>query len=1603
PKYRITVNGENRKVTAALKPGETSTSIVRVMNEGTAPIENIQVTPPQKLPWVTISVSGTELVLPIKGRTIRDENTSASILVTITPEIYVAPGTYNDEIVITSNAGEAKVPLLIYVGPEKVGTIVLQMVDQDYIPIPGAAVTIYGPHSTPGEQPAAPTVHRRTADYNGIVTFMNIQAGTYTLTAKASYHKDTQMTLEVPALIDLEPLPVQMEKIPFTLSYDYRTLSETMSAIVTGGNYEGAVLRATLPPASAIPSLVANFPGSEFWYSYQLSWAGNNFAVRNPSTEGSVYDVEARVTDAETLPEGSIRLRLKNQTGGTSVLNLGEFGPEAAEEIYWDVDLNKFYDPADIQPMTTEWDYRVVFPEGTTPGRIEAWEKILGYDHTVLRLDNSNEATGVYYYHIVPKKTVAQPYIPDNRIPKFYGDNYIFDFNIQFTGNRFTSAGEWESISYKVPVRLHYQPRDASSIPIPEDDRQETKVMAAFTKQSKTPPAQKKRTYPWYPPTKQQLRAWQMYEQDTGDSRYFSKNFLNVISSVPSEKPETVGPAIGDFSFSQEVVTEQEVFTAEFNLFNPSKYKLLENVDLEVIVTDGVIDENGSLSEGARVYNNWFNIRPLIAINGVKMDEPGDPGQEVPEGEYDDSTGNGIYNWTVLPETELSVLWQLNADPGLAETRMFNDELYRQLLNLAEHLQSEAVFTVYIHYRFEHDGQQHEGYTKGRRIRVEPQPKLFVSYALEKKEGNIYDLVIKATNAGEGTAYNVTFGIPSIPGLSEGQVIQVLSSYSDFAGEREGWGNLNLGNIPPGETAAGRFTIMGDGLDNITKLPNIPVEVKRSMDNPNIITVPLTMQPYYSEKFDILRSQFDVLRSEIDELEENHHNIMEKTSSELGDIIVDAFDFARRLMVYASWSAMLDYTKSFIELMNFGSDMLKKRRETISELVAEDKDPSFIEDLLNFGKDYLKDTAIDKIVDIAVKMVDIEKLAELKTGLGKLFTEDDRALISLYISKGWELRGQIKGLEEKLEKLKETLPSVISRSITAARLLEKEENSLLEQLNNDFFIDFDWDTEKEDFLAYREEADYYLEEAGVALRSAELHTGEQKKTWFNMGKDWFTLSKQNQMLAEGALNSLMKETSNERAITLLANLRMVYLERVIFADRPLQLTQEKIAMELELDELKAQLNEIKELLKKMSIPPEVLDIEVPEFGTLHELYNEFSETKLLKAVYDVLPDWAEKLGILAKDARENVSSPEEMGQLLQNFVDYVYALTGGWEIPEEEMNAFIARLYDHDSTMRPKLVLEEAIKYLPFYADISRDSLAGDKDFIPESTERMVLEVRREIEKAAKFNVFDMQEKVTELLDEARAILDIYNDPDEAPAYYPMEALINYLRNLNSKLEYGYKTGIYPNLWLYDGYGENLKAVNYDLGEMYDAQLNFHLTLASAGDLYEEQYEINKYKQIGVFIKLATTALAGVTGSIVGTVFDETVDTVYSDAIGQMESALAQRQEAYNAQVGQLLANNFMEIGKALGREVGVAQTVLNVLEAVDKWRKIDPPLPLTVMSFNIPDVVMEYGDIAESEAILVIRNDHSGTLDVAPYLFIFNSRRQVSKNNGDVISILPG
>jgi hypothetical protein len=727
----------------------------------------------------------------------------------------------------------------------------------------------------------------------------------------------------------------------------------------------------------------------------------------------------------------------------------------------------------------------------------------------------------------------------------------------------------------------------------------------------------------------------------------------------------------------------------------------------------------------------------------------------VEDGEYDDSAGNGIYDWAILPESELSVLWQLNADPGLAETRMFNDELDRQLLNLAEHLHNAATFNAYIYYSFILDGQLYEGYTKGQTIRIEPQPKLFVSYALEKQEGEIYDLIVKATNAGAGTARNVTFGMPSIPGMSEGQIIQVLSSYSDYAGERQGGGSLNLGNIPPGETGAGKFTIMGSGLENIAKLPTITVETKRSASNPNIIAVPLTMQQaFYSD--------FGELRNEIDRMEENLHKIMERTGSDLGGVVVDAFDFARQQQAIVSWSSMINQTKAFINLISF-VNAFKPKTGTLTDFYKDDSSTDYgaplkthnnpmeansQKNLLNkniyFNKnsvywDSFKD-ALESSMKSLLKSAP-EKASKILPTIDSLqhMTMDDVALLSYYLTMRKEIIKEIDQLEEEIDKIKGERTSSTNKCIAAARSLAKEESNLLERLN--YNSNIDWENEGKDFISYKEAAAYYLEQAGIAFNSADMHTGEQKTVWFNKGKGLFKFCKENQILGESALTNIILKAKEEDKPTL-ERLRQVYLERNIFSNEPLKLIQAQYERELELEELNNQLTKIEEYLLSKNIYVDIIDLGVPELGKITDVFNALTDLKELTAVFEILPNWAESLGNLASNARLEGYAPDKMGQLLQDYVDEIYALTGGKEIPEETMEEFINELKEIDSdNLRTKRLLTEGIKYMPFYADVSRDSLAGDDgSFLPESTERMVLEIRNEVKEAEKFDIFGMQE-----------------------------------------------------------------------------------------------------------------------------------------------------------------------------------------------------------------------------------------------------------------------
>ena len=87
-------------------------------------------------------------------------------------------------------------------------------------------------------------------------------------------------------------------------------------------------------------------------------------------------------------------------------------------------------------------------------------------------------------------------------------------------------------------------------------------------------------------------------------------------------------------------------------------------------------------------------------------------------------------------------------------------------------------------------------------------------------------------------------------------------------------------------------------------------------------------------------------------------------------------------------------------------------------------------------------------------------------------------------------------MEEEITKAKELAGA--GKYVAITRSLAQEESSLMELLTYGYGIDFNHGGAE--FITNKEEAVYYLEQAGSAFTAALSHTGEQKTAWFNKGK-----------------------------------------------------------------------------------------------------------------------------------------------------------------------------------------------------------------------------------------------------------------------------------------------------------------------------------------------------------------------------------------------------------------------------------------------------------------------------------------------------------------------
>ena len=61
---------------------------------------------------------------------------------------------------------------------------------------------------------------------------------------------------------------------------------------------------------------------------------------------------------------------------------------------------------------------------------------------------------------------------------------------------------------------------------------------------------------------------------------------------------------------------------------------------------------------------------------------------------------------------------------------------------------------------------------------------------------------------------------------------------------------------------------------------------------------------------------------------------------------------------------------------------------------------------------------------------------------------------------------------------------------------------------------------------------------------------------------------------------------------------------------------------------------------------------------------------------------------------------------------------------------------------------------------------------------------------------------------------------------------------------------------------------------------------------------------------------------------------------------------------------------------------------SVDQWKKIDPPIPVTVMGIDMTDIrVADNEDFGFGQAVITVRNDHTGAVYIAPRVMVMDGK----------------
>jgi len=212
---------------------------------------------------------------------------------------------------------------------------------------------------------------------------------------------------------------------------------------------------------------------------------------------------------------------------------------------------------------------------------------------------------------------------------------------------------------------------------------------------------------------------------------------------------------------------------------------------------------------------------------------------------------------------------------------------------------------IEVVYYYVLDGKVYQGYIGPKKFTIEPPPKLYISYKLNKIGESHYEIEAIVTNTGDGTARNVTVGLPVIPGAGKIEVIRIVSGDGFFQRDLS---VLNIGNVYAGETKSGTFEIVANGLEDWMNLPSLAVH--STQVNDNIVVSPMAIQKVW-------RGDFELLIQEVERLEYNLQNLMNKTVHDLATVVVDVAEYVGEADEAERFSRAIDGMSAVISYVDF--------------------------------------------------------------------------------------------------------------------------------------------------------------------------------------------------------------------------------------------------------------------------------------------------------------------------------------------------------------------------------------------------------------------------------------------------------------------------------------------------------------------------------------------------------------------------------------------------------------------------------------------------------------------------------------------------------------